>query len=542
MNCPGIVRIVGCLTVLLAMGAAAGVARAQDLRGRVRLDYQNQDRMGWNSSLLFQEYNVTAVDELFVKNIMTVNLRWNRLDDFLLHQAVDQPRLRLGLRGVAYDLSLLYTPPHYSSVGQRLTGEKADNFLATWQYRPEGHPQLRFEYRESKRTIPQGELRKVLSASRQRLFQLDHDVGPVRFGGSYRVRNASGSFSGTDREIRSGLLRASVHQQLGRTFKGDLSADYQRTDTDQYGRTDLIRTANLHFGTMWTPHRKVMASAGGFLRDIVSEQGTFAHSVNNSRELALRAVYRPSPPLQLEARRDLRRTRDVDNTLYSDLVRLQGSYAGTVRKGLQGRLNLVKNITVRTENIATPSDNADLTLDFKLYRRTTMRGSLAMSRRQHLATGAATRYSSLATMEVRSRLTRKVIANLTYRTSNISQGFEFLGSDVHNLSAGMNYTSPRGLTFAGTLRRTYFADSPIAPQTSVNTNLALRFNPNITLNLDGSWNEAGTIQGVASTSTFNSRLQLRLGRTTSAVLGYQETYPSAGFKSRSVTGSLTANF
>ncbi len=542
MNRSSVVWVLGCFTALTLMVQCPGPTRAEELHARVRLDYQKQSRLGWNSSLLIQEYNVTAMDELFMKNFITINLRWNRMDDFLSHQGVGHYRLRLGLRGVAYDAALLYTPPHFASVGARLSGQKTDNFLATWQYRPEGHPQLRFEYRQSKRTLPEGGLQKILSANRQRLFQLDHDLGPLRISGSYRVRNGTGSFSSSDRETRSAMMRAGMHKQLGRTLKADLAVDYQRTDTDQYDRTDLTRTANLRFGAMWNPGRRLMASVGGFLRDTVNDQGAAAHSVNNSRELSARCVYRPSPPLQLEVRRDVRRTRGFNNTLYSDLVRLQASYAGTVRKGLQGRLNLVKNVTVRTENVATPSDNMDLTLDFKLYRRTTVRTSLAFSRHQHKNESYLARYSSLATFELRSRLTRRMIANLTFRITDVSQSFTFLQSDVRNLSAGFNYTSTRGLTFSGTVRRTFLADSIITPQTSLNSSLSLRFNPFITLTIDGAWNESGTIFGNTSTTIFNSRLQLRLGKNTNAVLGYQETKPGSGFASHSVTGSLTANF
>ncbi len=539
MRAGWVVRGLALSILLVRMG---NPAQAEDLRFRARLDYQNLSRPGLNSSHLLQEYNVTAVDELFMKNIVTISLRWNRIDDFQSHEGVAHSRLRLGLRGTAYEASLLYTPPHFGSVGARQMGQKSDSFLATWQYRPAGHPQLRFEYRQNQRTQLEGALEKTVSASRQRMFQLDHDLGPLKIGGSYRVRNSSGSFASSDREIRSGLLRAGIHHRFGRSINTDLAADFQRTDTDQHGRTDLIRTANLRFGAMWTANPKLMASLSGFLRDILSEQTSVAHSVNNSRELAARCVYRPTPPVQLEVRRDIRRTRNMDSSLYSDLLRMQASYAGTVRKGLKGRLNLVKNVTVRTENMATPSDNMDLTLDFKLYRRTTVRAFLTMSRFQHRDANFKGRYSSIGTVELRSRLTRRVVTNLTFRNTDISPVFVFMRSDVRHFSGGINYTSPLGLTFSGTVRRTIMADSPVRPQTSVNGNLSLRFNTNITLTIDGAWNESGTSLGNISATTFNTRLQLRLGRSTNAILGYQETKPGSALPSHSVTGSLTANF
>ncbi len=515
---------------------------AEGLHSRIRLDYQSMSRLGLNSSFLLQEYNFTVEDELFVKNMLTVNLRWNRLNDFKSHDSVGNYRLRLGLRGVAYDMSILYTPAHYSSLSQQISGQKSDNFLATWQYRPAGHPQMRFEYRQSKSTSPVEDLQKVTTASRQRLFQLDHNIGPIKLGGSYRVRNGSGSFASSDREIRSGLLRADIHKQYGRKFKTDLAVDYQRTDTDHYDRTDLIRTANMRFGAFWYANPKLMASLGGYLRDIVSEQSTNSHSVNNSRELSARCVYRPASAMQFEMRRDMRRNRNLDNTIYSDLLRLQASFNGNLRKGLKGRLNLVKNVTVRTENVATPSDVMDFTMDFKLYRRTTVRTSYIMSRYQHKAADFRARYSTLATFELRSRLTRRMVTNITYRTTGVSSDLTFLQADIHNVSAGLNYTSPRGLTFSGTLRQTYLANSSIAPQTSLNTNLSLVLHRNVTWTVDGAWNEAGTVWGKSSNRTFNSRLQLRLGQTTVAVLGYMENHPSNGFRSKSVTGSLTANF
>jgi hypothetical protein len=532
------------ILLLFCLVAFYGQVQASEVDGRVRWSFGESNRQDQISRQLFQEYNLSTQDRFPGSNLLRLDFRWDRIVDYDYPKGVDRPSLRATLTGGFYDLTLRYTPTQYTSPSGRLTGTKIQGFLASWRYRHDRLPGLRLEYREDQRIQSPFNFTAFSSASRVRLAEMDHRVGGVTLGASLRRSdNTSTASLNGDRVSQAGTLRMSIDKVVKKDLRLSLGGDFQQTETgigDAPRSTN--RTRNLRASAVWTMADNMQAGVTGFHRDGFSGTGGKFTQRDLNQSFSARAVYRPTPDVDLVVQDDIRRTDNPNMVSSSNLIRLQATYNGLLRKGLRTRLTGMKYVTVRTENTGTPADALDLTLNFNLYRRTEVRTSLAYSRQQHRDDDFLSRHSSSKILEIKSRLTRRVVARFDYRGSQSSGSFDFFEFDNHNYSAHVNYTRSTGFSLSGNVRKAIFVEGERRSQTIFGVNISGRFSEKFTYGLDGTWSHKNPVEPRSRSAGYNARLQYRFSSSAFLTANYQTSGRDGETEGESFGATFQATF
>ncbi len=550
-NCPLRMRRLGARELLvlqlalysLFFGNPPGVLAAEN-SGRIRLNYSESSRLGMETSQIFQEYNVSSQDDIFGANRLRLDFRWERLVDYEIDNSVDRPTLRAMLTGLTYEFTMRYAPLQYTSPAGRSSGSKVEGLQAAWQYWHDGLPRVRLEYREDKRHQAVINFNTFSSVSRMRLAELDHSIGGLRFGGSYRhTINTSTSSSAGDRDAGTATLRASFDQKISPSLRFSVGGDVQRSEVDQGSSpTSVGRTRNLRGNAVWSILDKLQVGVSGFYRESLSEGGGRPSLFDANRTLAARAVFRPIPELDLTVQRDIRDINRPDNNSFFDVLRLQAVYSGMLRRGLRARLTGMKNVTIKTENSRTPADATDITLHFNIFRRVIARASLTYNRQQHRDSGFLSQHAVNKIFEIKSQLSRLFFIRLDYRGSQTSRAFEFFEIDSHNYSANLNYTNPAGFSLSGSARRSLLFEGDRRSQTFFGLNIAGRLTENLSFTLDGTWSEQSAIVLGGSAASYNARMNYRFSRSAFVTAGWQTSGRNGGQGDESFSASFQATF
>jgi len=508
------------------------------------LNYNKSDRLGLGSDQLYQEYNVTSQDDIFGGNQLRLDLRWDRIVDYNIGTAVDRPVLRALLEGTAYDFMIRYTPLQYTSPSGRLFGSKLEGLQATWRFLHDGLPELRMEYREDKRqqaTLFSG---TISSVARMRLAELDHSVGGLRFGASYRKTNNSASTSSnSDREAGTGTLRAAFDKAILPQLRINIGADVQRSEIAQgVAPNTTSRTRNVRGSVLWRAMNRLQVGFNAIHRESLAEGGGLTSLLDVNRTFTARAVFTPTEEVDLSLQRDIRDNNRPSGDVFYDVVRMRIVYAGLLSSGLRARLTGMKHVTIKTENTRTPADATDITLHFQLYRRTEARVSLTYNRQQHQDSGYLSRHALNKVVEVKSRLSRRLLARFDYRGGQTSSAFEFFEIDSHNYSANLNYTNSGGFSLSGNVRRSLLVEGERVSQMFYGLNMSGRLTENLGFTLDGTWTKHSAADLSAPASSYNARLQYQLSKSAFVAASYQTSDQSGVLSDETFNASFQINF
>ncbi len=519
-------------------------AEASQTSGRIRLNYHESTIRGDVSSQLFQEYRVSSQDRIFGSNMLRLDLRWDRIVDYAYPQAVDRPVLRATLTGLAYDFTLRYTPSQYATPAGRVTGSKLEGLQAAWRFQHDGLPGLRLEYRDDKRHQAQFNFNTFSSVARMRLAELDHRVGMLRFGASYRQNdNTSTAATAGDRTAGTTTLRVVVDKAVTPALRVSLGGDVQRTEVSQDPSPDTVsRTRNLRGSAVMRLTPRLRIGVTGFFREMLNEGGGRPSLLDVNRTFSTRAVFIPTEELDLSLQREIRDLNRPAGYSYYDVLRMQAIYSGRLRRGLRARLTGMKYVTIKTQNAGTPADATDLTLHFQLYRRTTARASLTYNRQQHRDSEFLSRHAVNKVAEVKSQLTRRLLVRLDYRGSQTSRAFEFLEIDSHNYSANLNYTNSGGFSLSGSVRKSILKEEENRSQTFFGLNMAGRLTAKFTFNLDGTWTQHTVSELGERASGYNARLYYRFSNRTFLTANYQTSERDGERESDSFGASFQTAF
>ena len=529
-----------CCLVLCALAGPAHAA-ADALDGRYRADYQSLTGVA-DFRRLQQQVDVSTRDHLFGANELALYFTGLRYSDLDRGLHANSQRWRMRLTGTAYTLTGVLAPRGSGLYGAQTSGEETRDVQLLWTYTPTRLPVLSASYRRNE-NFHAGDA-DPFSRSTERTVQLNHELGPLTLQGSWRDLEHRGGDAGgrRDQTTWQGLVRG--ERTLRRGLRADFTLNYLDTETEE-GASDrrVDRTTNVMAGLSWTARPNLTASLRAMNRHASARSDSTATSLN--REVALQVQWRPTREWQVNVRRDIRKVEQGPTSTYSDYVRCQAGWYGRLRSRLRGRWNLVKHVGVSLRNLSLPADETDLTLESPVFRRTTLRTTLQVSRRSGEVSSRLGRYSIQKTVDLRARLLRRLDGNLTWRSTNNSRSLVLSGSDNSGTTVGLSYAGARGLTWSANYRRSRSVggDGRVRTADAWNGNLDLRLGRRLSCSISGTHGtSADGAGGEIATESYYARITYRVGPGTTCNVGWSGNRREGAQRVSSVTASYATVF
>ncbi len=526
--------------VVSLLGAVQAWGGVFDLDGRYRADFQELETSLLSTSHLQQQLDLGVEDYLFGANMLRLNVTTQRYSDVSRGLSDTTHRLRFSLTGNTYNLVGIYSPKGGSGYGLDQQGDQTEDVQLTWQYTVPRFPSVRASYRRNESFAFTG---ASVSRSKERSVEMGHKIGFVEMTGLWRRIDHDGAsmFRGRGQEHIMGRL--SARRELTRGLSADMALDIQDAETQIAGRSSRdSRTRNFRAGVVWSRRRDLKAYFNVLDRNTTGvSDGVEVNGLN--REVSGRISWQPKTSLKMDLRRDVRDVKQGTADTHSDILRYQGSLHGRVRSRVRGRLNVIFNHAFSTRNLAAPADNADLTFDAGLFRKTTMRTTVSISRRHGDTTTLIGRYGVQRYVDLRTRLTRKIEVNFTWR-ANLNADKIFLNKSTNTgTSLGLVYSGSRGMSASGSYRRS------VETAREGRVGNSLTGNIHFTLSKSWSWTASATITDskIGNDETLQSetmfiRTNYNFGPQTSFHVSWSESTPSGGIDASGFNASFTTAF
>ncbi len=535
---PWIALVVPCLLLVMT-----GQGRASaEWHGRFNTAYQQQSGTGATTRQVRTNLEVTALDELLVKNRLLLDLYLDRYDDLELSRQLSRHRLRLGLSGTAYDLSLLLSPRQTVSLAADSLRQEADDIQLSWTYNPTRWPRLRAGYHRHRLFAAPGSA-EVSQRSTDVTLEAFQDLGAVRLSALHRRLDDEQLATGRRHRTRQWLGRASLDRDLGHGVRVSAGTDLQEMRTEGTGGADSRnRTRNLRGSLSWRASSRLQVGLDLLDRRVDDPAAGDDDSLAvRQRTLQMRVHYRYASWARTEIRRDYRFLAGPAGETTTDYLRLQTSLEGRLRQGARARFSMANNIVLTAEGREAPADVYDLNIDQRFYRRTTLRTQLSVTRYRGRGGTELGRFTTIGLLELRSWLTRRMELQTTFRSSRTADTIGPWDADQHSFYTGVTYN--RGpYSWVGNWRWSRNRRPTSSTTSSLSTALTARLRSSLVLSANLSHQENTGQVASSGADTYNIQLQWQIQQGTSFFVSAQRTSRTDGETNRAVNVSFLTTF